>query len=107
MWFKGDSMRPRFLPGEVILFAEPALTPGELVDQFAVVQRQGDGAAFIKILRRGAAPGKWRLESLNGESEEGVELLAAWRYLGVLPAAKPEPLAEMKRPSKSRPVNRR
>lgn len=81
---EGDSMRPRFLPGEFILFETSPRLPAELIDQYAIVQTL-DGRRMIKILRRGRSEGKWRLDSHNAEPMEDVELLAAWRYCGVVP----------------------
>ena len=83
---KGDSQWPRFLDGEAILYDPKARSPGELADQYAIVQTKTDARRLIKILRRDG-PDRWRLESHNAPPESGVELLAAWRYLGTLAAS--------------------
>jgi phage repressor protein C with HTH and peptisase S24 domain len=80
----GDSGRPRFLPGEFILFERSPLPPQELVGQCAIVQTK-DGRMLVKTLRHGRKPELWRLDSFNADPEEDVELIAAYRYRGVLP----------------------
>jgi phage repressor protein C with HTH and peptisase S24 domain len=99
---KGDSMRPRFLPGEIVLYdPDPAHSPAELVGQYAVVQT-ADGQTLIKILRKGSREDRYRLESFNADPIEDVEVSFARRYLGVLPPAKPEPIAATTRPKAKR-----
>jgi transposase-like protein len=48
--------------------------------------RAKDGRKLIKVLRRGVGADRWRLDTHNAKAEEDVELIGAWRYLGVLPA---------------------
>lgn len=81
---RGDSQYPRFCAGEYILYDPEPVLPAALVNRYAVVQAL-DGRRLIKILQRGKREGSWRLVSHNAPPEEDVELLAAWRYLGVLP----------------------
>jgi phage repressor protein C with HTH and peptisase S24 domain len=81
---EGDSMRPRFFPGEIILFDPVPLLPEQLVDRYAVVVDDLTAARKIKMLRHGRSPGVWRLESHNADPEEDVVLRAAHRWLGVL-----------------------
>jgi hypothetical protein len=78
----GDSQRPRFLDGEIILYDRRPVSPDTLVDRIAIVQI-ADGRKMIKIIRRADAA-RWRLEWHNAPAEEAVELLAAWRYVGSL-----------------------
>lgn len=92
---RGDSQYPRFLDGEALLFDPTAVEPGELIGQYAVVQTLEDARRLIKILRRDPAggEGRFRLESHNAAPEDGVRLLGAWRYLGLIPrpgAARPQ-----------------
>ena len=83
----GDSMRPRFLPGEIILIESKQVADiGVLVGQYAVV-RTNDARMMIKILRRGRREGTWNLESINADPEENVVITSAWRYLGALAGA--------------------
>ena len=81
----GDSMEPRFLPGEFLLYDSRSVLPSELVDQFAIVQTL-DARRLIKIIRQRGGGDNWLLESINGRPEI-TGLLGAWRFLGVL--AKP------------------
>jgi phage repressor protein C with HTH and peptisase S24 domain len=81
---QGDSQWPRFLDREIVLYDPTPVAPGELVGHYAIVQTH-DGRKLIKILRRSPGDNRWRLESHNAPAEEGVELIGAWRYLGVLP----------------------
>jgi DNA-binding XRE family transcriptional regulator len=78
----GDSQRPRFLDGEIILYDRRPVSPDTLVDRIAIVQIAA-GRKMIKIIRRADAA-RWRLEWHNAPAEEAVELLAAWRYVGSL-----------------------
>jgi phage repressor protein C with HTH and peptisase S24 domain len=82
---RGESQWPRFLDGEIILYDPRPAIPADLVDQYAVVQTK-DGRKLIKVLRRGVGADRWRLDTHNAKAEEDVELIGAWRYLGVLPA---------------------
>ena len=82
---RGDSQYPRFRDGEIILFDPRPALPETLQGRYAVVQTV-DGRRLIKILRRSRAGGdnRWTLESHNAPPEENVQLLGAWRYIGVL-----------------------
>jgi phage repressor protein C with HTH and peptisase S24 domain len=83
---RGESQYPRFLNGEYVLYDRMSVTPETLIGQYAVVQTD-DGRRLIKILRRSPKGGdRWRLESHNAPPEDDVQLIGAWRYLGVLPA---------------------
>lgn len=81
---EGDSEYPRFCAGEFVLYDLEPVTPAALAGRYAVVQTL-DGRRQIKILRQGRRPGTWRLESHKAPPQEDVELLGAWRYLGVIP----------------------
>ena len=50
-----------------------------------VMARLADGRKMVKILRRGAAPGLWTLESINTRFKpiEDVELLWALPFMGL------------------------
>ena len=80
---QGDSMYPRFMPGEVILYETVPLLPAKLVDQYAIVDIE-DGGLKIKILRDGGRPGFWTLESHNAPPEHNVALNYAYRWVGLL-----------------------
>jgi transcriptional regulator with XRE-family HTH domain len=77
---QGDSMRPRFFPGEVVLFSRQASNLADLVSQYCMVQIASTGERFVKILRKGRSENRWRLESHNADPMEDVELLAAFAW---------------------------
>jgi len=81
---EGDSMRPRFFPGEIVLYDPTPLLPEQLVDRYAIVVDDANAVRKIKMLRRGRVHGLWRLESHNADPEEDIALRAAHRWLGVL-----------------------
>lgn len=76
---EGDSQYPRFMNGEYVSYYTSPTHPDRLLNQYCIVQVEGDGRRLIKKLRRGARPGLYRLESHNAPIEEDVPLLAAWR----------------------------
>lgn len=83
---QGDSMRPRFFSGEVLIFDKNALLPARLVGQYCKVQvENAEAPIYVKLLRPGRTIGRWRLESHNADTIEDVELRAAWQWLGLLP----------------------
>ena len=80
----GESMMPRFRHGEHLIFGRRYDDPTPLVGQ-EVMARLADGRKMVKILRRGAAPGLWTLESINTRFKpiEDVELLWALPFMGL------------------------
>lgn len=80
----GESMMPRFRHGERLIFGRRHDDPSPLVGQ-EVMARLADGRKMVKILRRGAAPGLWTLESINTRYPpiEDAELLWALPFLGL------------------------
>ena len=102
---EGDSMRPRFYPGEVVVFANTPDAEDRLVGQYCLAQLLATGERFVKILRPGRAPNRWRLESHNADPMEDVELLAAWRWRATLPSRDGAAtlVAEVKRSLRPRP----
>ena len=83
---RGESQYPRFLDGEYILYDTRTVAPESLIGQYAVVQTM-DGRQMIKMLYRSAKGGdkRWRLWSHNAPEIDPIELMGAWRYMGVLP----------------------
>jgi phage repressor protein C with HTH and peptisase S24 domain len=82
----GDSMRPRFYPGEIILYESGATLPERIIGQYAVVETD-DGRTLIKVIRPALAIGglpRFRLESHNADPEESVSIISAHRWIGVL-----------------------
>ena len=61
---EGESMVPRFNPGEVLIFG-PRIDDPSLLLGMEVMARIDDGRKMIKILRRGSAPNAWNLHSIN------------------------------------------
>lgn len=80
----GESMMPRYLPGEWLLIQSDPVPPERLVNQYAVVQVLDDGRRLVKMLRRGSKLGTYRLVSGNGTEEDNVALMAAWRIKGTI-----------------------
>lgn len=79
---KGDSMYPRFLDGEHILYDPTPTIPQKLLNCYAVVSTL-DGRMMIKMLKASRAVGKFSLWSHNAP-EEDVELMACYRIWGML-----------------------
>jgi phage repressor protein C with HTH and peptisase S24 domain len=69
----GDSMKPRYESGEVVIVKEIFKSPLEMVGQEAVV-RIIDGTYLLKKIRRGYTKGKFNLESYNAEMREDEEI---------------------------------
>ena len=78
---EGDSMRPAFYPGQIVVFSKSTEPEEQLLGQYCLVQIKGSGDRFVKILRRGRARDLWRLESHNADPIEDVELLGAYPWL--------------------------
>ena len=51
-------------------------SPSALIDHLCIVERAGDGATFVKRLKRGYTKGCFNLISTNADMIEDVEL--AW-----------------------------
>jgi phage repressor protein C with HTH and peptisase S24 domain len=101
---EGDSMRPRFLPGEVLVFERDPSRERNLVGQYCLVQIKSEAAErYVKILRHGRGEDRWRLDSHNADPIEDVELFAAWRWLALLPPRTGAPVVPE---SKRRPRRR-
>ena len=79
---KGDSMYPRFMDGEHILYDPTPVSPSRLLNCYAVAQTI-DGRIMIKMLKPGRAAGKFILWSHNAPDEE-AELMSCHRVLGML-----------------------
>lgn len=79
---KGDSMFPRFMDGEIILYDPSPRQPATMVGHYAVVQTL-DGRVMIKKLRPGRRADHWALWSHNAPEEE-TQVLTTHKVLGVL-----------------------
>lgn len=60
---RGDSMSPRFMPGERLIFGPPG-DPADMVNTEVMAQIDG-GPIAVKVLRRGSRPDCWTLASHN------------------------------------------
>jgi repressor LexA len=60
----GDSMLPRFDPGQVVICYREGREPEAMISEFVVV-RLKDGRRYLKQLLRGSAPGRYNLASFN------------------------------------------
>ena len=78
---EGDSMRPRFFPGEIVVFSTAVAERASLIGQYCLVQALESGDRLVKILRKGRGADLWRLESHNADPIEDVALLAAYPWV--------------------------
>lgn len=69
---RGDSMYPVYSEGDLLFYAEQR-NPAELIGRECVV-RLADGRLFIKIIRRGATPGRYSLHAHNAPPLDDVEI---------------------------------
>jgi phage repressor protein C with HTH and peptisase S24 domain len=78
---EGDSMHPRYFPGEKLFYLREDTPPAELVGKECVVQLK-DGRMMVKILRKGSKPRLFNLESWNAPTmrDQAVEWAAAVRW---------------------------
>jgi hypothetical protein len=72
---QGESMWPRYDPGDIILCRNRERDPADLIGSEAAV-RTTAGHRYLKRLRRGARKGIFDLESFNAELIRGVRI--AW-----------------------------
>lgn len=81
---EGDSMVPRFRPGERVIFGPRYDDPSPLVGQ-EVMARLKDGRKLLKVLRRGSRDGLFTLYSINTayDAIEDVELKWALPFRGL------------------------
>jgi phage repressor protein C with HTH and peptisase S24 domain len=90
---EGDSMWPRYDPGDVIVCLNRERDPADLVGWEAAV-RTTKGQRYLKRLRNGARKGLYDLESHNGEPIRGVRLAWASEVHSVVRAGQWRALSE-------------
>lgn len=76
---EGDSMAPMYQPGHVLFFSRQA--PDAVLDEdvgLPCVIEDADGMAWVKMLKRGSAPGLWHLISLNPDAESVWDVPVKW-----------------------------
>ncbi len=86
---EGDSMAPMYQPGHVLFFrrvADDAVLDTDIGKPCVI--EDAEHHAWVKLLKRGSAPGLWNLISLNPSAESvwDVSILWAARVLLALPA---------------------
>jgi transcriptional regulator with XRE-family HTH domain len=69
----GDSMWPRYDPGDIIICWRQGTNPDEVLGWEAAV-RTADGSRYLKRVLRGSAQGTYDLESHNAQPIRGVRL---------------------------------
>jgi Peptidase S24-like len=73
---EGDSMWPRYDPGDVVICLQQGNDVEEVIGLEAAV-RTSDGKRYLKRIQRGAVPGTFDLESHNGAPIRGVSIVWA------------------------------
>ena len=80
---EGDSMWPRYDPGDVIICWRQGANIEDLIGWEAAV-RTADGKRYLKRIQRGAASGTFDLESHNAAPVRGVQIEWAAEIKGVV-----------------------
>ena len=80
---EGDSMWPRYDPGDVILCWRQGINAEEVIGWEAAV-RTADGKCYLKRIQRGAASGTFDLESHNAAPIRSVRIEWAAEIKGVV-----------------------
>lgn len=80
---RGDSMYPRYFDGERLFYITRDLPPSELIGQECVVKLK-DGPTMVKIIRKGARPRRFNLESWNAAplEDQDIEWAAPVKWRG-------------------------
>jgi phage repressor protein C with HTH and peptisase S24 domain len=81
---RGDSMWPKYEDGDIVLCESLEIDPTSLLNSYCYVQLT-DGRTFLKILRKGSAPGLYTLASHNAPSIEDVTLARVYRIAWAKP----------------------
>lgn len=87
---QGNSMLPRYDPGDIIVVSEIASPLDSVLGDIAMVVT-GDGKRYLKRVRRGSVQGLFNLESFNAQTMEDVEISEAAVVLLVVPARRLAP----------------
>ncbi len=81
---QGDSMWPRYDPGDVVICGRSESDAHVIVGCEAAV-RTADGKRYLKVIRRGSRDGTFDLESHNAPPIRGVTLEWAAKIIMILP----------------------
>lgn len=81
---KGESMWPRFMDGDLVVFDKTQLSLDSLIGKTCYVQLV-DERCFLKIIQKGSLPGHWTLNSHNAPPIENVVIDRAFPVAWVKP----------------------
>lgn len=76
---EGDSMAPMYQPGHVLFFSRSS-HEGVAEEDIGLpcIIEDADGMAWVKMLKRGSAPGLWNLISLNPAADSAWDKPIKW-----------------------------
>lgn len=76
---EGDSMAPMYQPGHILFFTR-ANHEGVAEEDIGLpcIIEDADGMAWVKMLKRGSAPGLWNLISLNPAADSAWDKPIKW-----------------------------
>ncbi|ACL58485.1 LexA family transcriptional regulator [Methylobacterium nodulans] len=80
----GDSMLPRYDPGDLIIVTDQPVPVSRVVGDVALV-KTADGNRYLKRVLRGSEPDLYTLESYNASPMEDVEIAEATMIYLILP----------------------
>jgi len=81
----GDSMLPKYDPGDIIIVRPSEVTPDELVGDIALVLT-GEGRRYLKRIQRGDEPNTFNLESFNAKLLQNRRIVEVATIHLVVPA---------------------
>jgi phage repressor protein C with HTH and peptisase S24 domain len=81
---RGDSMWPKYEDGDIVICESIEVDPTSLLNSYCYVQL-ADGHTYLKILRRGSAPGLYTLASHNAPNIEDVVIQRVYRVAWTKP----------------------
>ncbi len=96
----GDSMRPRYESGDIVICWRQAPDPSDVLGKEAVVQTV-EGKRYLKIVRRGSTKRLFDLESHNASMLHGVKVQWAARVGAIIKAEEVEMVRRSASPKKS------
>ncbi|MHC2016351.1 S24/S26 family peptidase [Methylobacterium sp. CM6247] len=91
----GDSMLPKYDPGDIVIVKNTASPPELLLDEVALVIT-GEGKRYLKRILKGAEEGYYDLESFNARPMKNMKILRAGAVHLIIPAKQVERIANGK-----------